>query len=463
MEGGTTPATLGEVRQWAASAQASSEFGSDSWAAYQAAGKPDVTECGDNSSAWASSTTSGTEWIELYFSTPVIPTEINIYQTYNPGMITKVELIDDTGLSHEVYTADAKLENQCPATLNIPVEGADYNVQTVIITLDLSTLNDWSEIDAVELVGQGDTSSAAVTSEDPGTQITFDTPEGFLWRIGGTSGMEEGHFISLGGMDTSEDGTLYAADSIHGICAVDADQAMTVFDYENRSVPSDVKVGPDGNLYVADWGINQVVVLSAQGELITNFGETGTGEGQFGTFSPSYLAVAPDGKVYVVDDNEDASGNSIYRIHVFTAQGSFVKSLALPSDFSSPNGLEFGPDGNLYLAGFMNSYILKMDTNGAVKGKIGEDVIGYSSPEHIAIDADGNFYLSVWSPNSVMKLSAQGELLGQWGVEIENGELDWPEGGLYMPSGVAVSPDGQTVYVADWSGGFAYINAFQFP
>ena len=54
-----------EFRQWATSALASSEYGA--WTAMQATGAPDIyPECADIDRAWASATSSGRDWLEVY-------------------------------------------------------------------------------------------------------------------------------------------------------------------------------------------------------------------------------------------------------------------------------------------------------------------------------------------------------------------------------------------------------------
>ena len=88
----------------------------------------------------------------LDYDTPVTPTEVHIYQNYNPNQVTQVELIDTNGVAHVIYeTPTQKMD--CPYTLTIPVEGADYQAATIRITVDQSLLSSWNEIDAVELIG----------------------------------------------------------------------------------------------------------------------------------------------------------------------------------------------------------------------------------------------------------------------------------------------------------------------
>ncbi len=148
------PAAGSEGGQWAIDAVASSEFSNPRWAAIQATGAPDTTECGDMTTAWASATTSDGEWLELTYATPVIPTQINIYETYNPGYIIRVEVISTVSEYHVVWEGRPRVVQQCPYVFSVPVSGIDFPVAGIRITVDQENLGSWNEIDAVELVGQ---------------------------------------------------------------------------------------------------------------------------------------------------------------------------------------------------------------------------------------------------------------------------------------------------------------------
>ena len=156
--GDTGTTALGDgTRQWAVSGTASSEYGDDAWSAMQATGAPDTDECGDTTTAWASAGYDTVEWIELDYDTPVIPTEVNIYQTYNPNQVIQVALRDLEGNYQTIYLGKPQDESDnCPFVLHIPVEGIDWQVDGVKITIDQTALQDWCEIDAVELVGVAD-------------------------------------------------------------------------------------------------------------------------------------------------------------------------------------------------------------------------------------------------------------------------------------------------------------------
>jgi hypothetical protein len=142
------------IAQWAVDATASSEYGNPDWAAFQATGAPDTDECGDYVTAWASATAGTEEWLELTYATPVYPLEINIYQTYTPDQVVRVELIDTEGNYHEVYTAEpVDMGDDCPYVLTVLVDEGEYQAVGVRITVDQSVIGSWNEIDAVELVG----------------------------------------------------------------------------------------------------------------------------------------------------------------------------------------------------------------------------------------------------------------------------------------------------------------------
>jgi hypothetical protein len=145
-----------EIRQWAVSAKASSQYGASSWNAEQAIGEPNVTECGDNGLAWASeSSSSALDWIELTYATPVVPTAINIHQSYNPSQVIEVDLIDTAGTTYTAWQGSPKKVSTCPDLMTITFDKKqEMLVEKVVVIVDQSILDlGWNEIDAVELVG----------------------------------------------------------------------------------------------------------------------------------------------------------------------------------------------------------------------------------------------------------------------------------------------------------------------
>lgn len=141
------------VLQWATGAAAGSEYDNPDNAAIQALGEPDTLECGDHETAWASADGYGIDWLELTYDTPVIASEIIVYQSHTPNQIVEVEVIDLDGGYHSVYTNTPALTNDCPYENTITVS-LDFPVNAVRITIDQSVIPaTWDEIDAVALIG----------------------------------------------------------------------------------------------------------------------------------------------------------------------------------------------------------------------------------------------------------------------------------------------------------------------
>lgn len=158
----------GPINQWAVYAEASSEYGGDSWSAMQATGAPNVENCEDSVKAWASLGATTREWIELTYAVPVLPTEINIHMNYNPSQITEIQIIDIYNQAYTVVETYPEYVDFCPDVYQITLElTKDIYVDRVKILLDQSILGmGWNEIDAVELIGMPmDGSGSSYSSE----------------------------------------------------------------------------------------------------------------------------------------------------------------------------------------------------------------------------------------------------------------------------------------------------------
>jgi len=154
-DGAAPPLQSGEVRQWAAGAEASSEFADPEWSASQATGEPDTSRCGDYQTAWATAGSDTVETLVLTYTFSVYVTSINIVQSFNPNQVSRVDLIGDFGRAYPVYEGQPiQVDQPCPYTLAIPVDKTDTRFNSVRITVDQSVLGlGWNQIDAVELIG----------------------------------------------------------------------------------------------------------------------------------------------------------------------------------------------------------------------------------------------------------------------------------------------------------------------
>jgi len=126
--------------------------------------------------------------------------------------------------------------------------------------------------------------------------------------------------------------------------------------------PWGLDVGPDGNIYVADTWHNRVAVLSPEGELLRAWGHEGvpqTDSSPEAMWGPRDLKIGPDGNVYVAD-----TGGK--RIRVYTPEGEWLRDIGAGGSqlgqVDEPVGLAFNPvSGELYVAEAWNRRIQVFD------------------------------------------------------------------------------------------------------
>jgi hypothetical protein len=143
--------------QWASAAKAGSEYGSENYGAIQATGAPNVTSYADDSRAWASASADNQEeWLELTYINAVHATEVRIRQTFNPGAIKQIDLYDETGQMHQVWSGIDPARSAQPqiAWFAVKFAATSFSTRKVRILFDSPAVKGWNEIDAVQLVGK---------------------------------------------------------------------------------------------------------------------------------------------------------------------------------------------------------------------------------------------------------------------------------------------------------------------
>ncbi len=134
------------------------------WGADQATGPPDTPRAGDLRTAWASLTADGQqEWLVLEYLETVKPAEIQVYESHNPGAISKITVFDPGGKEVEIEkpSPKGKAIDGGVVVSKFPVK-VDFPVRRVKLYLDSPEIKGWNEIDAVGLVdAQGRTHWAA--------------------------------------------------------------------------------------------------------------------------------------------------------------------------------------------------------------------------------------------------------------------------------------------------------------
>jgi len=153
----------------------------------------------------------------------------------------------------------------------------------------------------------------------------------------------------------------------------------------------------------------------------------------------------------VVDDNRDANDDPYQRLMWFTKDGDFLGEYQFPSSGVFPMGMEFGPDGYLYIVNYFGGNLQKWDEGGNYLGDFAVDALAGTSPQHLEFDDAGNIYLTIREEPGVIFLDPAGNYLGRFGYDEHYETFPWPDGAMNMPLGIAVLPDGSQVFFTDYA------------
>jgi DNA-binding beta-propeller fold protein YncE len=168
--------------------------------------------------------------------------------------------------------------------------------------------------------------------------------------------------------------------------------------------PTNLAVGPKGDLYVSDgYGNCRVHQFSPTGELKRAWGVPGHGPGQF--FLPHGIAVDRDGRVFVCDREND-------RIQIFSPDGEYLTEW---TDTQRPTHVVFDAQGRAYVSELWwhkgqtsqrhgpisearHGRVSVYDTGGRVLARWGSaDACApgsFAAPHGLAVDSRGDIYVS---------------------------------------------------------------------
>ena len=150
-------------------------------------------------------------------------------------------------------------------------------------------------------------------------------------------------------------------------------RSMTRFGELTLKDPQDLRLGPDGNLYIADTGNKRILVVSREGELIREIRD----KKNFKT--PSGVNVDAEGNIYVADESSRA-------VFVYSPEGELIRT------WSKPTHPLFG------------------------------ETAPYK-PRKVVIDKRGNLYIcSKGNTNGIVQISpaGEGEFLGYYGANTSS-------------------------------------------
>src|SRR4029079_2917732 len=192
----------------------------------------------------------------------------------------------------------------------------------------------------------------------------------------------------------------------------------------------------DGSFYVLDVGHRRGQHLDARHHHVADWGGFGEDPGQYN--DPVGIAVAPDGSVWVLDDQRsvvehyDPTG---------TVLGSFDPFASLASN-DGANSLAIDGHGRIYVSLAAPSEVLVFDETGTLLRTIGEGVF-VEQATNMAFDADGRLYVTQGPQRGndpgVLVLDRDGALLGGFGRQGSG------DGEVVFPGWIAVDATGGIV------------------
>jgi len=131
----------------------SSEYGPGSYGSTQIKGAPNVyPSSGDESAAWAQKEVdTPNEFIIVGYTTPVVADSVWVFETFNPGAISKITVTAADG-PHVVYeNMDPKAIGQCSHVLSVSTKTCSP-ISAVRIDVASDKVSTYNELDAVGLL-----------------------------------------------------------------------------------------------------------------------------------------------------------------------------------------------------------------------------------------------------------------------------------------------------------------------
>jgi len=340
-----------------------------------------------------------------------------------------------------------------------------------------------------------DSSGNVYVADSGNDTIRKITPAGVVTTLAGTAGAQgsangtgaAARFWQPYGVAVDSSGNVYVGDqgndtvrkitpagvvtTLAGLAGVQgrADGTNSVARF---TAPAGVAVDSSGNVYVADYGNNDIRKVTPAGVVTTLAGMAGTHGSANGTgtaarfYHPSGVALDASGNIYVGDSDNDTI-REVTPAGVVTTLAGLAGNIGSADGtnnaarFNSPRGVGVDSSGNVYVADYYNDTIRKITPAGVVTTPAGLAVLygnvdgaggaaRFDSPSGVGVDSSGNVYVADTLSQTIRKITPAGAVTTLAGSAAAPGSADGTNNAarFYDPFGVAVDGAGN-VYVAD--------------
>jgi ABC-type Fe3+ transport system permease subunit/DNA-binding beta-propeller fold protein YncE len=249
-------------------------------------------------------------------------------------------------------------------------------------------------------------------------------------NVFGRTGAGPGECLYPRGIDLGSDGSILVVDKT-GRVQWFTGQGQYVSAIRmpriDSGLPTGMSLHPDGRLFVADTHCHRVAIFAPGGEMVGEFGKYGEQGGCF--IYPTDVAFGPDGRIFV----SEYGGND--RVSVFTSDGDFLFSFGAPGpgegQFSRPQALCLDRTREcLYIADACNHRIAVYDLSGHLLSYIGSAGRGRGQlryPYGLSLLADGTIVVCEFGNNRIQLFSPQGQSRAVYGGPGRQlGQLAYP-------------------------------------
>jgi streptogramin lyase/Ni,Fe-hydrogenase III small subunit len=195
---------------------------------------------------------------------------------------------------------------------------------------------------------------------------------------------------------------------------------ITEYPLTNAAGPNGITLGPDGNVWVAETGLNKLASVTPAG-VVT----------EYAADNPFRVVTGPDGALWFTDLIDSKIGRFNTSTHLVT---NLFPTLTAASN---PEGIALGSDGNLWFVEENVDKVAKITTAGVVTEYPGLTALSMS--ESIAAGPDGNLWVTEQKAAKIAKVTTAGVV------------TEYPITANSFPRGITAGPDGNVWFTESLS------------